>query len=502
MCGLVGIAGDIDHETRTKIFKDFLDTCASRGRDSTGVIRVKKGGDYSFAKQVGAPAYLYDSRQWDRHIEGEAQALIGHCRSKTIGDATIRNAHPFDFPEKGIIGVHNGTLRGYYNLDTHHHSKVDSEVLYGHLAENGPAETFNKVEGAYACVWWDNEAGTLNFIRNNERPLWLTWSKDYRTMYWASEIWMFGAITRRKQLWDGGEKKEIYHELPINTLWSFRINCAAGKDEKVMSLRPVTEIKLEKKPLPPYPYHGSNGMAFHNNRGPGKWVKGVWTPDAPVGKRWEEVSPGVHRRVFELPVLPNPAKGKGGEVTNPFVVKDARPLVTVIDGDQLNDLLELKAQRDARLGNTLEDSTSLPLSSVEFLRNSVQSSDSQTPPNSTKDSKKNILSLPEKPSNIFPMADRGKFLKPCGTSSLSSSLRRKEGVSFRTVAGVPYITWNANGREFTEQALMHNTGGCCNFCKKTLLGIDEVADFITEQRVICTDCLIEPSMLAPQYDVC
>lgn len=508
MCGLIGIAGDIDHETRNRLFKDFLDTCASRGRDSTGVVKVAKDSkSYSWAKQLGSPAYLYDSRQWDRHIEGEAAVLIGHCRSKTIGDVSIRNAHPFDFPEEGIIGVHNGTLRGQHNLDTYHHQKVDSEVLYGHLAKNGVEDTFKKVEGAYACVWWDNDAGTLNFIRNSERPLFITWSADYRTMYWASEIWMFGAIARKKKLWEG-DKNGVYHELPIHTLWSFRINPAAKGDEKVLSLRTPKEIKPEKKSYQP-PVHTrtgghqqANGMGAHGNPGSGT---GYWQLTQ-TGRRWVERGNGwtdrgngVHERAF-TPTSPATGGSAGGEVVSPFD-KAAKRLVTILDASELNDKLQLEHLTQ---GATPENGTSSPLSNVEFLRNSVARSALLTEPNSTKPSSRSTLSLPGTGSNVSPIRSNVGASESCKGFSANSKNKGLllTGVSFRVIAGVPYITWNETKREFSETEVMYNTGGACTFCKKTLMDIQEIGEFLNEQQVICNDCLQEPQNDALCYEAC
>lgn len=499
MCGIVGMAGDLDHELRTKIFKDMLDACQSRGRDSTGVIRVKPGGEeYTWAKQLGSPAYLYDSKMWDRHIDGASQVLIGHCRHKTSGGTEVKNAHPFDFPEKGIVGVHNGTLQRHHMLDTYHHSKVDSEVLYGHLAENGVEETFKTVEGAYACAWWDNDASTLNFIRNDQRPLWFTWSKDLKTMFWASEIWMFGAVARKKALWDGGESKQVYHEIPPHTLWSFRINHNAKGEERVLNLRPVKEIKPEKKEYTPIhqrnmPLGGNrqagNGTGAHGSYGHfqnGRWVEGR-------NSEWVDRGNGTYERSYGPADHPNPSKKTGGEVTDPFAEAKGK-LVTFLDGTEL----ELEAQR--RSPNlpalTPPDGTSSPISSVEFLRQSVQTSDSSTAESSTKSSQKKKLSLPEKTSNVFPLKSKDEHSEKCPGSHLHSRTedKSKSGVSFRTVAGIPYITWNATGREFAEEEMMQNVGGCCTFCKKTLMDAAEVADFIDDKRVICTDCLQEPQM--------
>jgi hypothetical protein len=130
------------------------------------------------------------------------------------------------------------------------------------------------------------------------------------------------------------------------------------------------------------------------------------------------------------------------------------------------------------------------ISSVEFLRNSVKASASPMVPTSTPSSKRSTLSLPGKTSNVYPITSSAGASARCDASS--SSLKRTEGVSFRLVAGVPYITWNATGQEYTEHEMFVNTGGACTFCKKTLLDATEVAEFVDKHRVVCTDCLQEP----------
>ena len=149
MCGIVGMAGDISLKD-LEIFEDLLDVCQLRGRDSTGVVRVnRQGTDYTWAKQVGPPTYLLDSRDYHRKIsQAGMSVLIGHCRHKTIGNLDRASAHPFDIEEHGIVGVHNGTLKNYYSFPQHKTGNVDSLTLYERIAQEGPEVTFSEAEGA------------------------------------------------------------------------------------------------------------------------------------------------------------------------------------------------------------------------------------------------------------------------------------------------------------------------------------------------------------------
>lgn len=456
MCGLVGMAGDISIQAKTTIFKDLLDVCQVRGRDSTGVIKITKGLEYGFAKQVGPPNVLYDTHTYENIIEkGDVAALIGHTRSKTVGEINIRNAHPFDFPDRGIIGVHNGTLRSYYNLDTYHHTKVDSEVLYGHLAANGVDDTFSRIEGAWACVWWDNREKTLNFLRNEDRPLFFTWSEDKRTMFWASEQWMFGVVSRRVKLWDGGEKGQKYVELPVNTLWSFNINPSASLKDPVITLKQPREIAVKEKTV------------FTGNFG-GTPNSGGW-----------RYSNGVYERVADTNKETN-----GGSVDNPFQPSSDDNL-----NDSINDLYNRETKR-----NSSEDSKSSTISNVAFLRPSQPSKVSTTDTKSHSSSKREGTSLLLLSSKTQVQTSKEKQSGASDISSKESKTKEshypKAAVSHRTCAGLHYITDLRQRKEYLASAFLKDaSNGSCTFCKRTVNTGYQIGEILSKNSFLCTDCV-------------
>ncbi len=491
MCGIVGAAGDLPHSFRAQVFKDFLDVCQVRGRDSTGVVKVSKGDqNYDWCKATGSPSYLYDGRQYEQRIEsGDASVLIGHCRAKTIGEVSSKNAHPFDFPEQGICGVHNGTLRNHYRFPNHKHNMVDSEVMYGFLAENGPQETFSTLEGAWACVWWNDKEKTLNFIRNDQRPLYFTWSEDSRMMFWASEPWMFAAVERKIKLWDGGKKKEKIIPLPVDTLWSFKINPAAKGDEKVLNMRPAKKIASvpEKK---------ANTYAC------GRTPTVIGKPHS--NDRWEyDPVTKTSRRV----------ETTGGEVKNPFL---ARIHEKYPGWDQLSAVAKaslIRREREARkneplndqisdlFGLTKDDPTASDLSNVAFLNTSALSSDSTKQVTSTTKPRKPLISLPGKNSN---RSQQGSNVVPLGeqknccasSKSMKTTLQLKSGVSHRVVAGIEYISDKKTSKEWTSTEFIYNTNGICCFCKTQVQDIFEVGEILDESNFICETCLSEPKAIA------
>lgn len=460
MCGIVGMAGDLTLKDRD-IFEDMLDVCQLRGRDSTGVIRVnRQGTQYSWAKRVGPPAYLVDSREYDKKIrEIGISALVGHCRAKTVGDVTVKNAHPFDIEEAGIVGVHNGTLKNFYSLSGHTTGNSDSHSLYETIAKEGAEETFSKVEGAYACVWWDQNTGRLNFIRNKERPLWFTYSKDKRKMYWASEPWMFGAVYRKEELWDGDGGK-VYISLEEDTLYSIEVNANAPKDKPVFKI--AEGKKIEKKPLV------SRHIGFAHGPG-GSYLK-----------------TNTNSTSSTTSTSSTSTKEKGGEVANPFQDDDI-PQHWKTPAKQ--------EKRDTKSGTT-------PTNNVVSITTSKDSVDPSKPLTNTQPSQKSSTSRQVLSLKDSQKTSKNVFFDGCDESQLgglNAAIDRGNiytpdvGVDTRYIAklDLEYITDLRTGREVDENQFKEETGGHCCHCNTKITGLGDVAEIYDKgKRYICKSCVM------------
>lgn len=188
MCGLVGFATSKKYgfdklEFDTLSIAMYLNEL--RGRDSTGMFSVDNNKEADFIKEVGSSASLYRHTYWEKfaaRLRLKGKIVVGHGRSATRGIVSKENAHPFLVykPDNlaSVIMVHNGTLEYQQDLPGFNQHTVDSEWLAHCLVKYGAEETFSKVNGAIACIWWDGETEELCFFRNSQRPLHIAFEKD------------------------------------------------------------------------------------------------------------------------------------------------------------------------------------------------------------------------------------------------------------------------------------------------------------------------------------
>ena len=163
-----------------------------RGLHSTGAIAAK-ADRVSWYKDTISGAELVSTAGyvgWQRD-NTQMKCLLGHNRYATMGAHTIANAHPFD--EGKITLMHNGTLRNWRSLEDASYFDVDSNLIAHLINKNGAKDTLSKLVGAWALAWVDDEAKTLNFCRNTERPLWFAQLRSVYGQKKSIKYWVYGS---------------------------------------------------------------------------------------------------------------------------------------------------------------------------------------------------------------------------------------------------------------------------------------------------------------------
>lgn len=252
MCGLVGIItklGNGFNKDQVDAFNDLLFIDSLRGMDSTGCFLVENDGTLSWNKEaVPSPEFCRKKEHQDMLKQGflRGRALVGHNRAATRGVVNDENAHPFTVDDR-ITLVHNGTLYGDHrklaDVD------VDSHAIAHVIHESGDdvEAAIQKINGAFALIWHDFQNNTLNFLRNNARPLhWVETTSGY---LWASEANMLEWIlSRYPNMKPAAEGIQL---LTAGTLVRFDFSNHSWKLD-------TKELKLEA-PKPAYTSYGSRG---------------------------------------------------------------------------------------------------------------------------------------------------------------------------------------------------------------------------------------------------
>lgn len=202
MCGLVGMITKLRNGfngENANFFDQLLFMNSMRGMDSTGVFLVNNIGNVKLAKDAKQSAAFLSTKEYKEIKEDGIRngwAMIGHSRKATKGIISDKNAHPFAVDEKLVL-VHNGSMWG-----EHKHLKdveVDSEAIAHTIANGDDVETsLQKINAAYALIWYNVMQKQMYFIRNTQRPL--AWLETPNCWYFASEGGMLEFIAERMNI--------------------------------------------------------------------------------------------------------------------------------------------------------------------------------------------------------------------------------------------------------------------------------------------------------------
>lgn len=231
MCGLVGVIG----KYKGGLFKPHSDAITQllyadtwRGPHSTGVFAVDRDMNCT-VKKAAMPGHEFVCTNGYKKLQDKLStdflACIGHNRWATAGAVNDQNAHPFIGHNEGshIILVHNGTLSNHAEIGD---TDVDSHAIAQHIAENGVDKTLSELDGAFALIWYNIDEKTINWVRNDRRPLFSL--ETHNAYFLVSEELLGRWVIERNNM-----KAEKVAEVPVGDLFTFNFDTQKLSSRKV-----------------------------------------------------------------------------------------------------------------------------------------------------------------------------------------------------------------------------------------------------------------------------
>lgn len=248
MCGIVGIlTNTVASDRQLKLMAHLLYLDQMRGEHATGVakINVTTGETSVIKKAMPAIEFLNDDEVNTFFKKDRQRLYIGHNRFATMGARNDDGAHPFNY--KHITMVHNGTVDHWALKGLTGHGRkgvsVDSEMVCHTIADLGIKEAVKKFSGAFSLVWWNSEERTLNFLRNEKRPMFIACTNE--GMMWASEKPFIEVLVDRDKTLTY-TVKPYTTEVNVHYAWKFNEHgCLENKGRPT-----VTKLNMKDIPNP------------------------------------------------------------------------------------------------------------------------------------------------------------------------------------------------------------------------------------------------------------
>lgn len=262
MCGIVGAFstnGKYPKSALVSFFRQALFADTFRGEDSTGIaiMGAKSTQPEVYKKALAAPDFL-QLKKVEALLDpptGGIHFMLGHNRAATKGGVNDDTAHPFQ--EGNITLVHNGTVTNHRTLPDGNSYDVDSEAICHAISVQGLEATVKELLGAFTLVWHDAEDGTLNFIRNDERPLWVVPTDDGEELLLASEGAMLHWIATRN-----GIKIDKLFSPAVGQHYKYHV----GQFKEWAKKPTVTKVALRPKPVIGYTGHTTTTTTTSQSR--------------------------------------------------------------------------------------------------------------------------------------------------------------------------------------------------------------------------------------------
>lgn len=254
-----------------------------RGEDAAGVCGVREEKNEKNQKVPAISVYkralhvvdFMNTKGFGRMLDrfSDYYYVLGHVRASTVGGAYDHNAHPFTYDD--ITLVHNGTVtNAKHGLRVKADEDVDSAHVALAVAEYGEKDTLEKLEGGYSLVWHNAADDSINFARNERKPMAIAFVKGRNEMYYASEWRMLWCLLGRNDIEIDGNiqiTKPFYHykfhkeDLRKWTVAPYKVPNANPQKGETFGRRPIVHPPNPKSTDTPTPANARTAKTSTEN---------------------------------------------------------------------------------------------------------------------------------------------------------------------------------------------------------------------------------------------
>nr|KJR72366.1 MAG: 7-cyano-7-deazaguanine synthase [Vulcanisaeta sp. AZ3] len=180
-----------------EVLKKAIIKGEERGRDSFGVVSLRRDGSIVVFKDRGRPSEVLD--RIPKLIDEDTVSVIFNNRAEPTTEYVEVKTQDDIQPMIGerIIVAHNGTIANDKDLEIKFElkrgSKIDTAILPPLLERfwNGSLEDLREVlvkyvVGSYALIVADMKRPGKIWLATNFKPLYMAWYRDLRTIFFAS----------------------------------------------------------------------------------------------------------------------------------------------------------------------------------------------------------------------------------------------------------------------------------------------------------------------------
>lgn len=257
MCGIFGFVstqGMTNWSDRRGFIRDATVADSLRGMDSTGYLCISNDNKrkVSLHKKDVTGSDFVDLSKTKKILRDtdKYSVIVGHNRAATKGSVSAETAHPFQFGH--ITGVHNGTLYTIPSKLPKTDENVDSADMFKAFADEGAVPVLERLDGSFACVWWDADKEKLFFVRNSQRPMHIAAGKDGKTALFASEKGMLMWLANR-------------NGISLDRVYSLKEGTMLEIDPKDPCNPEVTKVKFRPAPRQTGQGYGATGWERYYN---------------------------------------------------------------------------------------------------------------------------------------------------------------------------------------------------------------------------------------------